>query len=151
MNFVMSFAMLEKFYQAHSVLGGSYTSEQYREHFFPAYPVFAYINGNTPKGAKILLVGEARNYYLKRPYQLSSALDHCIVKKYLLHGGDASGFFAAIRSDGFSYLLVNFNELERLQKDYAILTVAEKDKLLLFLRTLVPVFQHRFVCLYKIQ
>lgn len=150
MNFVMGFAMLEKFYQAHSVLSGADDSESYRVRLFPAYPVFAYINKNTPPQAKILLAGEARNFYLKRPYRLSTALDHCILKKYLLTSEDAGTFVTAMKKDGFSHLLVNFSELERLQKGYAILSAAEMEKLLLFLRTLQPLFRHGSVCLYRL-
>ena len=149
LNFVMGFAMLEKFYQAHSLLGGTYSPEEYREHFFPAYPAFAYLNRQTPAGAKILIAGEARNFYLKRPYQLSSALDYCILKKYLQAGRDAAGFVAAIRKDGFAYLLVNFSELERLQEQYRILTAAEKEKLLFFLGTMTPVFRQGALCVYR--
>jgi hypothetical protein len=150
MNFVMGFAMLETFYQAHTLLGAGYSPEQYREHFFPAYPVFAYINKNTPPGARVLLAGEARNFYLKRPYRLSTALDYCILKKYLQGSPDAGAFVAAMKGDGFSYLVVSFSELDRLQRGYAILSAAEMEKLLAFLRTLAPLFRHGSVCLYRI-
>jgi len=51
---------------------------------------------------------------------------------------------------GFSYLLINFSELERLQQGYANLTVTEEEKLFLFMRSLVPVFRQGSACLYKI-
>ena len=149
-NFIMGFAMLEKFYQAHSAWSGAYSPEQYRGQFFPAYPVFAYINRNTPPRARVLLAGEARNFYLKRPYQLSSALDYCLLKKYLAASRDAGGFVAAMKRDGFSYLVVSFGELERLQKSYAILGADEMEKLLGFLRALEPLFRHGSVCLYRV-
>jgi hypothetical protein len=148
MNFIMGFAMLEKFYQAHLLLGGACSSEQYRERFFPTYPAFDHVNRQTPPGAKVLLVGEARNFYLKRPYRLSSAHDRCIVKKYLGAAGDANSFIAAVRADGFSYLLVSFSELERLQAAYGILTAAEKEKLLLFLRAMTPEFRQGALAVY---
>jgi len=150
MNFVMGVAMLEKFYQAHSVWSGAEDGESYRQRLFPAYPVFAYINKNTPPQARILLAGEARNFYLKRPYRLSTALDHCILKKYLSSSLDAGTFVAAMKKDGFSYLVVSFSELERLQKSYANLSAAEMEKLLRFLRTLQPLFRHGSVCLYEL-
>ena len=149
-NFIMGFALLEKFYLAHYMLSGKFSSEQYKEYFFPAYPVFAYVNANTPPQAKILIVGEARNYYLKRSYQVSSAMDYCILKKYLETSRTAGEFVAAISKEGFSYLLVNFSELQRLQKGYGNLTAAEEKKLLVFLRSLVPVFRQGSICLYKI-
>jgi hypothetical protein len=149
-NFAMGFALLEKFYLAHYMLSGKFSSQQYKEYFFPTYPAFAYVNANTPSQAKILLAGEARNYYLKRPYQVSSALDYCILKKYLEVSLSAAEFVAAMKKDGFSYLLINFSELQRLQKKYANLSVNEENKMNYFLRFLAPVFRHGSVCLYKI-
>jgi hypothetical protein len=132
------------------MLSGKFSSQQYKEYIFPAYPVFTYINKNTPAQAKILIAGEARNYYLKRPYQLSSALDYCILKKYLTCSSVTTEFVAAIKNDGFSYLLVSFSELERLQKSYLNLTAAEEEKLFDFLHSLAPVFQNGSYFLYKI-
>jgi hypothetical protein len=149
-NFVMGVALLEKFYSAHSAWSGKFTPEQYREHFFPAYPAFAYINANTPAQAKILLAGEARNFYLRRPYRLSSALDYCVLNPYLGRSRNAGEFIAAIKKDGFSYLLVNFNELERLQAEYGNMDAAAYLKLLGFLRSLTPVFRSGSVCLYQV-
>ena len=149
-NFTMGFALLEKFYLGHYLLSGKTSSRQYIEHFFPAYPALAYINANTPPRAKILLAGEARNYYLHRPYQVSSALDYCILKKYLQQSRCSSEFVAAIQKDGFAYLLLNSSELQRLQKGYANLTAAEQDKLFAFLRSMEPLFRHGSTCLYAI-
>ena len=151
LNFTMGFAILEKSYQAHTAWGGELTQRQYRERLFPAYSLFAHITSVVPHGEKILLVGEARNYYLKRPYQLSSALDYCIVKKYLPGSRDAREFAAAIKADGYSYLAVCLSELERLQKGYAILTDAEKEKLLRFLQNMSPVFSHGSSRLYSLR
>ena len=60
-----------------------------------------------------------------------------------------SRYPAAVRADGFSYLVVNFSELERLQAMYAILTAAEREKLLLFLRTLTPEFRQGPLGVYR--
>jgi hypothetical protein len=149
-NFVMGFALLEKFYLAHYMLSGKLNSQQYKEYFFPAYPVFAYVNANAPPGARILLAGEARSYYLKRPYQVSSAMDYCILKKYLGQSLTSGDFVMAMQKEGFSYLVVNFSELRRLQENYAILSAVERDKLLYFLSSMAPAFRRGSVCLYKI-
>lgn len=149
-NFVMGFALLEKFYLAHTMLSGKFSSQQYREYFFPAFPVFAYINANAPPGARILIAGEARNYYLKRPYQVSSAIDYCILRKYLEPSSSVGEFVTAMHKEGFSYLVVNAGELRRLQKNYAILSAGEQEKLFYFLNSLTPIFRQGSVCLYKI-
>ncbi|MBN2399882.1 MAG: hypothetical protein JXI33_06030 [Candidatus Aminicenantes bacterium] len=149
-NFVMGFALLEKFYLGHYMLSGKFSGRQYIEHFFPTYPVFAYINANAPPRAGILVAGEARNYYLKRPYQVSSAMDYCILKKYLKESRTSREFTAAIKKAGFSYLLVNMSELQRLQKHYATISDAEQETLIYFLRPLRPIFRSGSTRLYKI-
>lgn len=149
-NFVMGFSLLERIYLSHYLLSGKFSGRQYKEYFFPTYPVFAYINANTPPRAKILIAGEARNYYLKRPYQVSSAMDYCILKKYLEQSRTPAEFVAAIKKDDFSYMVINFSELQRLQKGYANLSAAEEDKLFLFMRSMVPLFRQGSICLYKI-
>jgi hypothetical protein len=145
----MGAALLERVYSAQMLWSRSFSPEEYKADFFPTYPLFAYINDRTPPSSRILVAGEARNFYLKRPYQVSSALDYGILKKYLLQARDAKEFVAAIQNDGFSYLAVNLFELQRLQKAYANYSPAEWEKLLGFLRVLAPVFHRDTVVLYK--
>ncbi len=149
-NFTMGFALLEKFYLGHTLLSGQHDSRQYIEHFFPAYPAIAYINANTPRRARILMAGETRNYYLKRPYQVSSALDYCILNKYLADCRSSNDFTAALHRDGYSYLLINASELQRLQDGYAIMSIGEWDRLQALLDPMQPVFRHGSVSVYRI-
>jgi hypothetical protein len=149
-NFALGFSMLEKFYKAHSAWDGELSPEEYKGSFFPAYPVFAFVNASTPARARVLVAGEARNYYLKRPYQVSSALDHGILKKYLSPSRTADEFFAAVGKAGFSYLLVNFSEQARMQGTYAQLSAEEYEKVTAFLRLRQPVFRAGPVCLYEV-
>jgi hypothetical protein len=148
-NLVLGIAMLEKFYQAHTLLSGKFTPAQYQEHFFPTYPALAYLNARAPREAKVLIAGESRNYFLHRPYQVSSALDYCIVKRYLASSRNAGEFISAMRQDGYSFLLVNLHELKRLQAGYTNLTAAEEKKLLTFLAGLEPVFHKGVILLYE--
>jgi hypothetical protein len=149
-NFVMGIAMLEKFYHFQSAWSGQFSPQQYREHYFPACAAFAYLNAKAPPRAKILLAGEARNFYLHRPYRLSSALDYCILNRYLAASRDGGEFFAAIGRDGFSYLLVNFFELQRLQEKYANMAVGGQEKLAAFLFGRTPVFSRGPVHVYEV-
>ncbi len=149
LNFSLGFAMLEKFYQGHAAWGGTLAPDEYRERFFPAFPAFAYLNRRAPGNAKILLVGEARNYYLRVPYQLSSALDHGIAGKYLSGSRSAREFLAALRRDGFTHLLVNSSELERLRRRYRILGEEEEARLRSFLGELTPLFQRGALAVYR--
>lgn len=148
-NFLLGAALLERIYSSHLLWSGKLSPEAYRADLFPSYSLFAHINGSTPPAARILVAGEARTFYLKRPCQVSSALDHGILKKYLLHARAAKEFTAAMQRDGFSYLAINFFELQRLQRAYANYSPAEWEKLLEFFRVLEPVFRQGPLCLYR--
>lgn len=148
-NLLTGFALLERVYASHLLWSGKLSPEEYKAERFPSYPLFAFVNASTPPRARVLLAGEARNYYLKRPFQASSALDYGILKKYLAHAEDAAALLAAVRRDGFAYLAVNFFELQRLQKKYANYSAGEWGKLVRFFRALTPEFQQGPLCLYR--
>lgn len=149
-NFLLGFAMLEKFYQAHALWGGGSSLREYRDRLVPAYPAVAFLNAHAPAGARVLLIGEARGYYLKRPFVISSAYDRPLVRRYLGATRDAGSFVAAVRADGFSFLLVNFSEVERLQAAYSLLTSAEREKLLRFLGAMTPDFRQGPLAVYRL-
>lgn len=149
LNFSLGFAMLEKFYQGHTAWGGTLAPDEYRERFFPAFPAFAYLNRRVPANARILLLGEARSYYLRVRCQLSSAIDHGIAGKYLRDSRDAREFLAAVRRDGFTHLLVNFSELKRLSKRYRALGEEEEARLHSFLGELTPLFRSGALAVYR--
>ena len=132
------------------MLSGKFSSQQYKEHFFPAYPVFAYINANAPPQAKVLVAGEARNYYLKRPYQrfIGHGLLH--FKKIPAAMPDQQVSLSPPCEKTASLSGGQLGELQRLQENYAILTLTEKETLRYFLRPLEPLFRHGSTCLYRL-
>jgi len=61
-----------------------------------------WMNENLPAGAKVLVVGEGRVFYLQRPVVWATAFDR----------------FGAEATNGVTHVYVNFSELERLGKNY---------------------------------
>lgn len=142
LNLVTAFGYHERIYRAHYLYSGKSASiDEYLEVVFPSYPATAYVNKNTPGDANILLIGEARNYYLKRPYYVSSGIDYSMLKKYLSAGPLYQDFIAALKQDKIAYIIYNAGEFQRLQKNYHCLTEEEAARAADFLNRLTQVFK----------
>lgn len=142
LNLATSFGYQERIYRAYYLYSGKSASVgEYLEVVFPSYPAFDFVNKNTPENAVVLLVGEARNYYLKRPYFVSSGVDYSIIKKYISAGPAFQNFIAALKQDKIAYIIYNDSEFRRLQKEYGCLSDDELAKSLDFFNRLKPIFK----------
>jgi hypothetical protein len=97
-------------------------------------------------------VGEARNYYLKRPYLVASGIDYSILKKYLKQSESAEEFLDALRNDKIDYIILNLGEFNRLQREYHRLDENQWRKMALYLRHLQSkmVFQQKGIFVFKV-
>jgi hypothetical protein len=142
LNLVTAYGYHERIYHGYYLYSGkSVNIDEYLDTVFPSYPAIAYVNNNTPADANILLVGEARNYYLKRPYAVSSCLDYSILKKYLSAGSTYRDFTAALKQNKIRYIIYNAKEFNRLQEGYHCLNPEEAARAGDFLNQLNPVFK----------
>ena len=149
LNLVASFGYHERIYRSYYLYSGKAADiEEYKNLVFPSYPAIAYVNRNTAKDAGILLVGEARNYYLKRPYRAASGIDYSILKKYLSAGETFQDFIAALKRDKINYIIYNSKEFDRLQGNYHRLTKAEISKFRGFLYRFKTAFKDQQGVLY---
>ncbi|UCH96100.1 MAG: hypothetical protein JSV88_04400 [Candidatus Aminicenantes bacterium] len=135
-NLVTALAAQEQMYHSYQLFFGKLDIEKYKAFTFPAYPGIAYVNSRAEPGARVVLVGEARNYYLKRPYLVSSGIDYSILKKYLNQSKDAESFIAALRNDKIDYIIFDLGEFNRLQREYRRLDETEWKKMASYLRDL---------------
>jgi hypothetical protein len=142
-NLVTAFGLHEYLYRSYNLFAGQMTAEQYKGAAFPAYKGISYVNENAPPGSRALLVGEARGYYLQRPYTVSSGYDYSILRKYLEKSEDAGAFIKALKAEGIEYIIFNAPEFNRLQTDYQRLTEGEHKRALEYLKRLTPVFQDK--------
>ncbi len=152
LNVITSFGFHERSYRAYYLYSGKLDIEQYKTSTFPSYPAVAYVNKNAPEDSNVLVVGDARNYYLKRPYSVSSSIDYSILKKYLSISHTYQDFIAALKQDNINYIICNSSEFERLHKDYNRLTKEEMIKFSNFLNDLKlkQVFKERELYVFKI-
>lgn len=152
LNIVMGLAQQEQMFRSVRLLRGGGGVEGYKTAMFPTYPAIDFVNRNTEHGSMIMLVGEARNYYLKRPYRLASGIDYSILKSYLEKTGSGEAFAATLAEDGVDYMILNLAEFNRLQKSYHRLDGAAWQKMAVYLKHLQSriVFQKGGVFVFKI-
>lgn len=152
LNFIIALASQEQMYRSHQLFFGKLDIEEYKAFIFPTYPGIAYVNSYAEPGSRVMLVGEARNYYLKRPYLAASGIDYSIVKKYLKQSGSAGEFLGALRNDKIDYIILNLEEFNRLHREYHRLDENQWRKMALYLRHLQAkiVFQQKGIFVFKV-
>jgi len=150
LNMITVFGYQERIYRAYYLYSGKMNSEEYKTALFPTYQAISYVNRNTPENSIILVVGDTRNFYLKRRYYVSSAIDYSILKGYLDNSETGENFINSLRKDGIDYILYNSSEFVRLNRIYNRLNTSEGYKFSEFLKLLDPVFHKDYRYVYKI-
>jgi len=148
-NSIVGITTLESLYSARDVYFYKKSIDKYKYEHFTTYKAYSTINHITKKTDKILIAGEGRGFYLKRPYTISIAQDYSIFKKYLELSDTKEQFFKNIKSDGFAYIIFNLKEFKRLQ-NYRRLNKKDENKLFDFLKNTKPFKQEKFLLIYKL-
>jgi hypothetical protein len=150
LNVVTAFALQEYLYRSFNFFSGQQGIEEYKAFTFPTYKAIAYVNKNTPENSRVLVVGEAKSYYLKRPYDVSSGYDFSILKRYLGKSSNVNKFITTLKADGIDFIIFNPGEFYRLQRGYNRLTQEEFIQSLDFFQRLKPVFQEDGIFVFAI-
>jgi len=152
LNFITALASQEQMYRSHQLFFGKLDIEEYKAFIFPTYPGIAYMNSHTEPGSRVMLVGEARNYYLKRPYLAASGIDYSLLKKYLKQSESYEEFLEALRNDKIDYIILNLGEFNRLQREYHRLDENQWRKMAVYLSHLQAktVFQQKGIFVFKV-
>jgi hypothetical protein len=148
-NFTLGLGILESINAARLIYFNKYTADKYIIRSFPTYKAFLTVNHMEEPGTKVLLGGEARGFYLSRPYMTSSAHDYSIFKKYLRKSNSVMEFVKNIRSDGYTIIIFNLAEFQRLQ-GYKRLTGEEEKKLSEYLKRIIPSHQEGLISIYNL-
>ncbi len=93
----------------------------------PGYEYLRFINGDgqndpgLPEDAKVLMVGDARIFYVDRP------CDYCVVfsrnpfaEAVERADGSAGGVIAWLQQQGYTHVWANFAEIDRLARTYGM-------------------------------
>jgi hypothetical protein len=148
-NGILAFATLETVNSARYIYFDKISIDAYKAHHFSTYKAYSTIANTTEKTARILVAGEGRGYYLKRPYMIASAHDYSILKKYLIATDTPEKFLSSIKADGFDYIVFNLSEFRRLQS-YQRLKPEEVKKLFEFFKQIKPLRHEGSLYIYKL-
>ncbi|OPZ95274.1 MAG: hypothetical protein BWY71_02286 [Planctomycetes bacterium ADurb.Bin412] len=94
------------------------------------YP-FADSDKTIESGTRLLMVGDARPFYVRCEYAYNTVFDRCYFAEHLA-GKSPAGVIDWLQEENFTHLYINWYEVERLQKSYQFapsLTRQNVDKL----------------------
>ncbi len=114
---VYLFGVLALTVNPYGVAFGVEMPEDYLSRRVSYYPAASFINAQLPEGARLLLVGEARGYYIERAYDASTPYDPILLGRL---AGDAvrerADLGSVLRRAGYTHMLVSRPEMERVAR-----------------------------------
>jgi hypothetical protein len=85
----------------------------------PGYEAWVYVNDNVPPHSKVMLVGEAEDFYLNVDYSGATVFDRKPLEEMIEKAkGDAKTVCEAVKASGSSYIFVNWATFRRQQETY---------------------------------
>ncbi len=85
---------------------------------YPA-PAINYINNKLPQGAKVLLVGEAATFYIRRKFISSTVFDQKPLEEMLRKRLGPEEIAHRLEASGITHLFCNWREVARLNSTYS--------------------------------
>lgn len=84
----------------------------------PGYEYFDLVNNELPKGAKVLLVGDAKAFYFRRPVDYCVVFNRSPLADAVRDASCNAEVVGWLRAQGYTHVLVNWSELHRLASTY---------------------------------
>jgi hypothetical protein len=98
----------------------------------PPYPAYAFIDRGLPPDAKVLILGEARTYYLERAYVDASLIDEHPLAAWLRESRTVEELAARFRAAGVTHVLFAHAEFLRLARaGYPVVAATREQQALL--------------------
>lgn len=86
---------------------------------WPGTEHFAAVN-RLDAGSRVMLVGEARTFYLRRPCEYAVVFNHHPLAQAARRNPDASALIEWLRKNGTTHVLAHWGEIGRLQSTYGL-------------------------------
>ncbi len=126
--------------QIHRIWTGEATPDEWRHQVTVNDPLPAYraAESGLHGSARLVVVGDGRSWGCRVPHHVSSSYDLQLVQAWVEAAAAADEVARTAAAEGFSHLLINWGELERLGgRDFQVLrwrSVADEQRWELFLR-----------------
>jgi hypothetical protein len=101
-----------------AVVFGRQSKEEYLTERIDHYPVILYANRHLPPDSKVLFVGEARTYYIRKNYDASSAYDKAIIVELVKQSTDLHDLLERLKREGYTHIIYNGFEAHRLNEEF---------------------------------
>jgi len=133
-------------------LSSAMSPDEYLNKHTQVYPAARFAWRLPPDGVKMLLVGETEGYYFSRDYEPISAYDRHPLEGWIMEAGDGEALRALVRSKGFTHLVVNRQEWQRLMRSYGYLTLDDRGKKIFedMLGRLVSIYRDHHIEIYAL-
>ncbi|HVO32977.1 MAG TPA: glycosyltransferase family 39 protein, partial [Elusimicrobiota bacterium] len=92
----------------------AYLSRNHPTYGHPYYPAAEFINAHAPASTRVLIVGDARAYYVNRPYLSASLFDAQPLFTWANESADAGALYERVLDEGVNAILLNAAEAARL-------------------------------------
>lgn len=79
----------------------------------PLYPAARWLDENAPRGAKVLVFGDARGFHVRRDHVLSTPMQTTVLERWANASADGEGLRARFAEAGVTHVLVNHGDIVR--------------------------------------
>ena len=97
-----------------------YLSDSRPTYPYSHYAAIKFINERLPPGAKTLIIGDGRSFYMKKDFIVSSVFDRTPIVEYAAASADGDALYARLRAEGVTHLLINAGEAVKLGRSYGM-------------------------------
>jgi hypothetical protein len=121
-------------------------------HLVPTLPAAKFVNTRLPERARILVLGDTMTYYYRRDYVAPSAFDVHLLQGIATPDRNPGEILRELRALGFTHVLVNWSEWNRLGNTYYRNLWPEKGRIAVrnFLGGLAPLYEDGVVSIYDL-
>lgn len=133
-------------------IGSTMTPDQYLAKYCAHYNGAKFVSEKLPMSAKLLFIGETMGYYFQRKYLPVSAYDRHPLEEWIRASGDSSSLASLLKREGFSHIILNRREWERLRKGYGYLNLDERGFAILndMLASLTKIYDDHKIEIYEL-
>jgi hypothetical protein len=120
-----------------------FLSRQRQVYPTPPFPAIDYINKNAPPGARVLFIHEGRGYHCDRDFVAASPFAQNPIVPIAESSKNGGEIARRLHAEGFTHILFNRMEMQRLQRGLTLSPGAEKAYLEFLGKHARPVFESR--------